>query len=502
MVKTIEEINERILNGSARVVTAEEMPSIVAELGEEGALKEVDVVTTGTFGAMCSSGAFFNFGHSDPPIRMEKAWINDVEMYAGLAAVDAYLGATQESVTRGIDYGGAHVLEDLIRGKSVDIRAQAKGTDCYPRKSIEIELLLEDFNQAIMCNPRNSYQRYSAATNSTDRTIHTYMGALLPGYGNVSYSGAGCLSPLINDPKLKCIGSGVPIFLGGAHGMVVGPGTQNSPGTLFATIMTTGNMKEMSPDFLRAAIMTGYGVTLYLGLGVPIPVVDIDVVRNTAVRDEDIKTNIVDYGVPSRNRPAVTQVSYADLKSGSVEVNGEEVKTSALSSFKKAREVAAELKSWVEKGQLTVNLPTIKSDPTVVVRPMRESKRPPTVREIMNTNVVSIKETEDIKTAAKKLLNAETNHLPVVNATGNLVGIITTYDVSKSVVKENSDGKVAEIMSKNVVTTAPDEVVDIAVMKLERNKISALPIVDVNGHLLGLLNAVDLGKLVGKRWTK
>ena len=35
MVKTIEEINEKILNGSARVVTAEEMPAIVAELGEE-----------------------------------------------------------------------------------------------------------------------------------------------------------------------------------------------------------------------------------------------------------------------------------------------------------------------------------------------------------------------------------------------------------------------------------------------------------------------------------
>ena len=120
----------------------------------------------------------------------------------------------------------------------------------------------------------------------------------------------------------------------------------------------------------------------------------------------------------------------------------------------------------------------------------------------MNTNVVSINETEDIKTAAKKLLNAQTNHLPVVNAAGNVVGIVTTYDVSKSVVNDKSDGKVAEIMSKNVVTTTPDEVVDIAVMKLERNKISALPIVDANEHLVGLLNAVDLGKLVGKRWTK
>jgi uncharacterized protein (DUF39 family) len=133
MEKSIEEINTKIIDGSARVVTAEEMPDIVAELGEDGALKEVDVVTTGTFGAMCSSGVFFNFGHSDPPIRMEKAWLNDVEAYSGLAAVDAYLGATQESETRGIEYGGAHVLEDLISGKSVELRASSKGTDCYPR---------------------------------------------------------------------------------------------------------------------------------------------------------------------------------------------------------------------------------------------------------------------------------------------------------------------------------------------------------------------------------
>jgi len=67
MDKTLDEINRRIREGNARVVTAEEMPAIVSELGEEGALAEVDVVTTGTFGAMCSSGAFLNFGHADLP---------------------------------------------------------------------------------------------------------------------------------------------------------------------------------------------------------------------------------------------------------------------------------------------------------------------------------------------------------------------------------------------------------------------------------------------------
>ena len=99
MHKSIDLINERIRDGSARVVTAEEMPALVAELGEEGALKEVDVVTTGTFGAMCSSGAFLNFGHAEPPIRMERIWLNNVEAYGGLAAVDTYIGATQQSDT-------------------------------------------------------------------------------------------------------------------------------------------------------------------------------------------------------------------------------------------------------------------------------------------------------------------------------------------------------------------------------------------------------------------
>lgn len=126
MEKSLDLINARIRDGNARVVTADEMPAIVDELGEEGALEEVDVVTTGTFGAMCSSGAFFNFGHADPPIRMERIWLNDVEAYAGIAAVDAYLGATQEADPPDKVYGGAHVLEELVAGGTVELRATSQ----------------------------------------------------------------------------------------------------------------------------------------------------------------------------------------------------------------------------------------------------------------------------------------------------------------------------------------------------------------------------------------
>ena len=81
-MKTLKEINEKIVDGSVHVITADEMPHVVAELGPEAAAQEVDVVTTGTFGAMCSSGAWMNFGHADPPIKMSKVWLNDVEAYA------------------------------------------------------------------------------------------------------------------------------------------------------------------------------------------------------------------------------------------------------------------------------------------------------------------------------------------------------------------------------------------------------------------------------------
>ena len=495
MEKSIGLINERIRDGNARVVTAEEMPAVVADLGIEGALTEVDVVTTGTFGAMCSSGAFLNFGHADPPIRMERIWLNDVEAYGGIAAVDAYIGATQPSDTREADYGGAHVIEDFIAGKAVELRATSHGTDCYPRQSITTELMLEDLNQAIMVNPRNAYQRYNAATNSTDRTLYTYMGTLLPHHGNVSYSGAGLLNPLSNDPYFSVIGSGTPLFLGGAPGVVIGEGTPHSPGGGFGTLMVTAELSRMSPEYVRAATMYGYGVTLYMGVGIPIPVINEQVVRNCAVTDDQISVDLVDYGIPSRNRTTVRKVTYADLKSGSVEIDGEEVRASSLSSLRRARQVAAELAEWVTSGKIEVALPTRPINSTKKAHPMHETIRAPRVGDIMDRRVIRIAETEEIRAAAKKLLKGETNHIPVINDEDRLVGIITTYDISKAVVWPGKASVVRDVMTRDVITTTPDEPVDIAARKLEQHNISALPVVDDQRRVIAMLTAIDLGKL-------
>ena len=96
MAKTIKEINEKIKKGEAVVVTAEEINDIVDKNGPKRAAEKVDVVTTGTFGPMCSSGAYFNIGHSRPKIKLGagEVTLNEVPAYAGFAAVDIYIGAT------------------------------------------------------------------------------------------------------------------------------------------------------------------------------------------------------------------------------------------------------------------------------------------------------------------------------------------------------------------------------------------------------------------------
>lgn len=353
--KTIAEINEKISQGTVTVVTADEMTRLVREVGPEEAAQRVDVVTTGTFGAMCSSGVWLNFGHSEPPIKMSRVWLNDVEAFTGVAAVDAYVGATQLSESRGMAYGGAHVIEDLLAGRRVVLRAVAYGTDCYPCKEIVSEITLDDLNFALMSNPRNGYQRYNAATNGGDRVLDTYMGRLLPHNGNVTFSGAGELSPLCNDPDYRTIGVGTRIFLGGAPGYVVGSGTQHSPESGFGTLMVQADLRRMSPEFLRAAVFHGYGCSMYIGLGIPIPVLDAEIARRTGVADADIETAVLDYSVPHRSRPVLRRVNYAELKSGSIELAGKTVPTSPLSSYHRAARVAAALKGWIERGEFRLS---------------------------------------------------------------------------------------------------------------------------------------------------
>jgi uncharacterized protein (DUF39 family) len=397
MAKTIPEINQKIREGKAVVFTAEEILKVVKDKGVKQAAREVDVVTTGTFAPMCSSGAYFNLGHTNPRIKLGggRVTLNDVPVYAGFAAVDILVGATalpdddpRNKVFPGrFAYGGGHVIEDLVAGHDVRLTASAYGTDCYPRRTLDTWTRLHDMNEAVLFNMRNAYQNYNVAVNLSDRVIYTYMGVLQPGMKNANYCTAGQLSPLLNDPLYRTFGVGTRIFLGGGEGFVVSHGTQHNPGVVrtaagvpkrgAGTLAVMGDLKKMNSRWLRGASFKGYGVTLTLGLGIPIPILDEEVLLAAAVSDADILAPVVDYSLayPNCSPEVLGEVTVAQLKSGEITVNGRKVVTAGLSSYARAREVALILKEWIEQGSFLLSEPVAPlpgPDSGYVFRPLNE----------------------------------------------------------------------------------------------------------------------------------
>ena len=373
-MKTYEQINNRIESGKAVVLTADEIIDYVDKKGLATAAEEVDVVTTATFGPMCSSGCFLNFGHSAPKIRMSEAWIEDVLVYTGIAAVDVYLGATQ--LRHGdpanmyppgeFRYGGGHVIEDLVAGKTLQLFALSYGTDDYPRREIRTYFTIDDLNQAVMVNPRNCYQNYNVAINDSDQTIYTYMGALEPNRQNATYCSAGQLSPLLNDTHYDIIGIGTRVWLAGAHGHVYAEGTQHAgvcertpdgvPTEGAGTLALTGDMKKMRPEFVRGVSLRGYGVSLAVGVGIPIPILNEDVLKRTCVRDRDILAPVIDYSheYPQKTGNVVCHVSYEQLRGGQIEIDGKTIMVGSLSSYYKALEIANLLADEIRRGDFVI----------------------------------------------------------------------------------------------------------------------------------------------------
>jgi Uncharacterized conserved protein len=370
-MRTIADINDKINRHCAVVWTVEELKARVVEAGVTQAATEVDVVTTGTFEPMESSGAILNLGHTDPPIKIRQCWLDGVPAYSGFGAVDLYLGATQVAESSDgeemRERGGGYVIQDLIAGKPVHLRAVGQVTDCYPRASFETTITRDTINQFYLFNPRNLYQNFIVGVNGGDRPLFTYLGPLQPRLGNAVYSNPGAIAPLFNDPDLNLIGIGTRIFLGGGIGYVAWEGTQHfplqkrlpnrTPIGPAATLALIGDAKQMDARWVRGCYFKSYGPSLMLGVGIPLPVLNEEVVARCAVQDQDLVAPIVDFSIPRRVRPIFGLVSYAQLKSGRIGIDGKSVRVAPLASIYLSRQVAIELKQWIEAGKFLLSEP-------------------------------------------------------------------------------------------------------------------------------------------------
>lgn len=377
--RSVAEINDKIRKGKVVAWTVAKVKAQVAEVGIKKVFKQVDVVTTGTFEPMESSGAIINLGHTDPPIKIRQCSLDGITAYAGFGAVDLYLGATAmadynlnetDPNLREIsdwERGGGHVIEDLIAGKSIQIKAIGQKTDCYPRALWENTITKDSINQFYLFNPRNLYQNFIVGVNGGDRTLYTYLGPLQSRLGNAVYSNPGAISPLLNDPDLNLVGIGSKIFLGGGIGYVAWEGTQHfplqkrlpnrTPIGPAATVALIGDAKQMQPNWVRGCYFKNYGPSLMLGVGVALPVLTEQVIQNCAVADQKIVAPVIDFSIPRRVRPTFGLVSYEQLQKGHVTIDGRSVKAAPLASKYRSQLVAQELKAWIEAGQFTLTEP-------------------------------------------------------------------------------------------------------------------------------------------------
>jgi len=370
--RTIAEINAKIRSGHAIVWTLAELKERLESLTVAEATQQVDVITTGTFEPMESSGAIINLGPTDPPLKLRQCWLDGIPAYSGIGAVDLYLGAAQsvdlnpeggEADTLR-ERGGGHVIADLIAGKAIPLRALGHVTDCYPRASLETMISKDTINQFYLYNPRNLYQNFIVGVNGGDRPLYTYLGPLQPQLGNAVYASSGALSPLLNDPYLRLVGIGTRIFLGGGIGYIAWEGTQHfplqkrlandTPIGPAATLALIGDAKQMDPFWVRGCYFKNYGASLMLGVGIPLPVLDEEVIARCAIRDEDVVAPIIDFSIPRRVRPTFGVVNYAQLKSGTIKIDGKTVRTAPLTSLYFDQQIAERLKEWILKGEFTL----------------------------------------------------------------------------------------------------------------------------------------------------
>jgi CBS domain-containing protein len=259
--------------------------------------------------------------------------------------------------------------------------------------------------------------------------------------------------------------------------------------------MVKGDAKKMTPEFLQGAAFTKYGTSLYVGLGVPIPILNEGLAKKTAIQDSEIFTDIVDYSVPRRDRPKFGKVRYKELKSGSITVNGKKVRVSSLSSLKMAKKVATSLKSWINDGQFFLTAPVERLPTNTVFMPMRQTEEIPFVVSVMHP-AITCTEKEPIQAIAERIVTKSVNHIVVVDDTGKLLGIVTSWDITRAM----AEGKkaLADIESRNVITAKPDEPLEIASKRMAQHNISALPVIDIERKVLGIITSEDVSRLLGR----
>ena len=355
MNRTTPEINEKIKASKAKVLTASEAKSLIKEKGLKYFADNTDVVTCGSFEMHTNALIYLSFGQTDPLIYFSEALINNVPAYT-LGPTDLALSCVAFS-KENPKYSGAHVLEDLVSGKDIHLKVSGKNLEVFPNKEFETWFNLKNLNQARLILNQGINQNSIVATNSSNKDINSHMGTLIGGIENSTYNSSSYLNPLINDPHCKTIGIGTKVWVAGEEGFILGSGSNHNPlqhrnkhgipvGPAI-TLSVIADIEKMNPKWVRGGFLKSFGPVLYIGIAVPIPILNDEVGESFAITDDKIHTTIVDFSIPRRTKPIFGQCTYEELRTSTVVINKKPTLSAPLTSMAYVTEICNLLKESI-----------------------------------------------------------------------------------------------------------------------------------------------------------
>jgi len=116
------------------------------------------------------------------------------------------------------------------------------------------------------------------------------------------------------------------------------------------------------------------------------------------------------------------------------------------------------------------------------------------VEDLMDSNISTIKKDAEIKDAAKLMMSEHITHIPIVTDDNELIGIVTAWDLSKSIASNCNN--LNEIMMKDVKTCKSDETIENIARKMRKYDISCLPVVDDNFKIKGIITTDQISHLL------
>ena len=355
MERTINEINEKISLGKAQVITAGEAKHLIQDKGIKYLLDNTDIVVCSSFEMHSNAFLYLSFGQTDPLIYFSEAYINDVLAYP-IGPADLALSVVAFSKHNN-EYGGGHVLEELVKGNDVHLKTTGRILEVYPNKSFERWLNLKDLNVGRLVLNQALNQNSIVATNSGEKDINSPMGTLIAKLENSTFNSSSYLNPLINDPYCKTIGVGTKVWVSGAEGIITGQGTSHNPlqkrndsgipvGPAI-TLSCVADIKSMNPKWVRGGYIKSFGPVLYVGIGIPVPVLNEEIAKYLSITDDRINTTIVDFAIPRRTKPIFGGCAYSELRTSTVAINKKPTLSAPLASMAFAGEISKELKELI-----------------------------------------------------------------------------------------------------------------------------------------------------------